>query len=129
LSGEDLRAYELRNWESPGPSLGLLASYPLPAPGGHDLYPVPGSPDLTVTANSRTWLFHRDKRAFTPHPQLADLEHIKSIATHPTTGQTVFLQADPGGWWTGTIRFLKPEDTLLQPGERLYKARWAEGSR
>ena len=38
-------------------------------------------------------------------------------------GGSVWLQADES-WWTDKLRFLKPESTILLPGERLYKARW-----
>jgi hypothetical protein len=36
----------------------------------------------------------------------------------------VWTLADKGFWWTATLRFLNPENTIERNGERLYKARW-----
>jgi hypothetical protein len=129
LSGSDLRAYRLEKWDSSSPALSKLAAWPLPDRGGHDLYAVPGSANLTVTSGNRCWLFDRDRRSFSPHPRLAERHSVKCINVNPVTGQTVYLQPDGKNWWTAFIRFLDPDGALERPGERLYKARWNVGSR
>ncbi len=129
LSGTELRAYRLKNWSSSSPELEKLAAYPLPDPGGHDLQPVPGSADLIITSGKRCWLFNRESRRFSPHPQLGAQADVKCITQHPATGQVLWIQAEGGNWWTGKLRFLEPERIIQLPGERLYKARWMPAGR
>lgn len=124
LSGSDLRAYRLKDWESATPWLEKAAAYPLPDPGGHDLQPVPGMAMLTVTSGRHAWLFDRDARSFLPHPELGGEAAVKCITTNEATGQIVWVQAEGGNWWTDKLRFLRPERVIQLPGERLYKARW-----
>jgi hypothetical protein len=38
--------------------------------------------------------------------------------------RVVFVQAEEGRWWSGTLRLLEPGAELPLTGERLYKARW-----
>jgi hypothetical protein len=124
LSSDDLRAYRLKNWSGGGPELEKLAAYPLPDTGGHDLQPVPGTALLTVTTERRCWLFDRDARRLSPHPQLAAERNVKCIVHNPRTGQVLWIQAEGGNWWTEKLRFLNPERLVQLPGEHLYKARW-----
>jgi hypothetical protein len=124
LSGRDLRAYRLQDWDSATPALAKVASYDLPDDGGHDLYPVAGTSHLTVTTGRRCWLFDRDARRFHPHPELPGKARVKCIAVNPVTGETVYLQAEGQNWWSSRLHFLNPERTVNLPGERLYKARW-----
>jgi len=124
LSGDDLRAYRLKNWASAAPELEKLAAYPLPDGGGHDLQPVPGTAMLSVTSGRRCWLFDRAARRFSPHPQLANKVSVKCITTNPATGQVVWVQGEGGNWWTDKLRFLNPERLVQLKGERLYKGRW-----
>jgi hypothetical protein len=116
LSGSSVRAYAIRDWTMEG-------EWRLPEAGGHDLYPVPGSAALSVTTNTRCWLFDRDTKQFTPHPVLADSAKVKSIAQAPD-GRIAWVQADPGGWWGTLVRFLNPDGGVEAGGMRLYKARW-----
>ncbi len=124
LSDKDLRAYRLLDWETAAPRLELAGRDALPEGGGHDLYPVSGTPMLTVTTNTRCWLFDRDRHVFAPHPELGGLAGVKSISFNPETGQTAFVQADRPEWWSETLRFLGPARVWRVPGERFYKARW-----
>lgn len=119
-----LRAYKLENWSSPNPSLSKTAEYELPDNSGHDLMAVPGTSLLSVTTHHSAWMFDRDKHSFSPHPNLAGKENVKSITQHPQTKEIVWTQADKGFWWTETLRFLNPENTHQIKGEHLYKARW-----
>lgn len=124
LSGYDVRAYRLDEWDSDHPSLRLIFAIDLPESGGHDLYPVPGSPALTVTTAEHCWLFDRDTRSFKLHRDLAELGDVKSISVNPVTGQLAYVQADPDSWYSDRVRLLRPEGIVHLPGEIIYKARW-----
>jgi hypothetical protein len=123
LSGADVRRFRLRD-----SAIELVARYPLPDGGGHDLYPVPDTPHLAITTNGSCWLFDRDKLAFSPHPVLSGAKAVKSINVHPSTKQLVYVQADPGGWWSEWLRFAGPKREVRFAGIRLYKARWLPGA-
>ena len=114
-------AEELRRYDS---SLELLSGHPLPDSGGHDLYPVPATADLAVTTNSSCWLFNRETLEFRPHPALAGRACVKSVDVHSSTRQVVYVQAEPGGWWSEWVRFAAPEAELSFDGQKIYKARW-----
>jgi hypothetical protein len=117
LSGSFVRAYSINDWKIEG-------EWPLPDAGGHDMYPVPGSAALSVTTNSKCWLFDRDKKEFDAHPALADVAKVKSVA-HASDGRVAYVQADAGrGWWSTRIRFLNPARQVDFGDTRLYKARW-----
>jgi hypothetical protein len=124
LSDKELRTYQLADWNTTAPKLTRTATITLPENGGHDLYPIPGTPFLSVTTNTRCWLFDRDQRTLIPHPTLAGRAAIKSIAEHPITRQIAFTEAERPNWWTTRIQFLKPEETCSVPGEQFYKVRW-----
>jgi len=125
LGGSELRSWRLAQWDGPTPALEPAEMFRLPDPGGHDLFAAPGeNPDLFVTTNDHCWLFDRDRRAFRPHPVLADAGDIKCLSAHARTGRVVYTQAERPNWWTARVRFLDPPGLLHLPGERLYKARW-----
>ena len=119
-----LRAYRLTDRQ-----LILTAGHQLPDTSGHDLIAVPGTDLLSVTTHHHAWMFDRATKTFSPHPQLADFENVKSINVHPDTGAVVWTMADKGFWWTAALRFLNPEMTIGRTGERLYKARWVASAR
>ena len=123
LADEDIRAYELRDWESDAPRLRRVALIPLPEGGGHELSPVGGTPLMAVSTGKRCWLFDRDSRTFRPHPELADKAKVKSISHHPTGGPLAYVQAE-SSWWAERIHFLNPRSVLHVPGEHFYKIRW-----
>lgn len=127
LATSDIRVYRLADWDSSTPSLSRIALVPLPEAGGHDLFPIPDSPHLAVSTDQHCWLFRRDTRAVTPHPQLASHASIKCLSVHPATRQLVFVQADRPNWWSERIQFLDPVASLSLPGEQFYKARWLAG--
>lgn len=105
--------------------LKVKAEFELPDEGGHDLWPVPGTPALGVTTHDGVWVFDRATRVFRRHPDLGSLAHVKSVAPHPVTGELAYIQADLPEWWSERIEFLHPRRTVRLNGERLYKARWA----
>jgi hypothetical protein len=124
LADKDIRAYELRDWQTPSPTLHRVALISLPEAGGHDFSVVDGSV-IAVSTGTRCWLFDRNTRTFRPHPELADKAKVKSISHHPTSGRLAYVQAEGENWWAERIHFLSPAGTLHVPGEHFYKARWS----
>jgi hypothetical protein len=129
LSNEDIRAYRLRQWDTATPRLERVAILPLPEGGGHDLYPLAGTPHLTVTTRQHCWLFDRDTHTFAPHPSLAEHAGVKSISVHPDTRRVVHVQAEGEHWWAERLHFLNPVETIHHAGQHYYKARWNASSR
>lgn len=125
LGGPELRAYSLAGWKSKSPSLTLEAKYPLPSPGGHDLVTI-DKRQLGVTAVQDAWVFDREQRKFSPHPQLGGRHDVKSLSVDPKTGQLAYTTADEPEWWTRSIRFLNPERTIKLEDEKIYKVRWVK---
>jgi hypothetical protein len=82
-----------------------------------------------VTTDAGCWLFDHDKLTFARHPVLGDAKAVKSVDVHSLTGQLVYVQAEPGGWWTEWLRFAGPKREVRVPGMRLYKARWLTSAR
>ncbi len=119
LGGRELRSYR---WADP--ELILDESWPLPDPGGHDLYALDNSSRLGLSTEAKVWIFDRDKKKFSPHFDIAWEEHIKSVSIHPKTGQMVYVQADLPNWWSSKLRFHRPLHFIELPQERIYKARW-----
>jgi hypothetical protein len=124
LSSMDIRAYRLADWESDHPALEPIFSINLPEGGGHDLYAIPNSPLLTVTTYGHCWLFDKDKRSFSLHPELRETVDVKSISVNPATGQIAYVHGEGGNWWAEHIWLLQPEQIIARPGERIYKVRW-----
>ena len=124
LSGHDIRAFQLKNWDTSMPELVKISTIVLPDSNGHDLYPVSNSSHLIVTTHSHCWFFDRDTHEFMLLPVLAHAEKVKSFSQHPQTGQYVYVQAEGENWWAERIHFIDPKLTLYQPGEHFYKVRW-----
>ena len=124
LADKEIHRYRLADWKTATPRLERVATVALPESGGHDLFPVPGAHDLSVTTSSRCWLFDRDRGTLRPHPALSERAAIKSIAQHPVTGQIAFTEAERPNWWTTRIQFLNPAETCSVGSEQFYKVRW-----
>jgi hypothetical protein len=124
LSTHDVRAYRLAEWETDHPSLELIAIVDLPEGGGHDMYPLPRSPLMTITTSRHCWVFDRDKRSFRLHPQLGETGFVSGLSVNPVTGQIAYVQAEGGNWWAERVRFMNPDKVVELAGERIYKARW-----
>jgi hypothetical protein len=129
LADEDIRVFELQDWESTAPKLRRVAVIPLPEGGGHDFSEVSGTPYIAMSTGNRAWLFDRGSRRFTPHPELGDRAKVKSISHHPTRPTIAYVQAEGANWWAERIHFLNPRGTLHVPGEHFYKARWNSAGR
>lgn len=124
LGMNELRRYSLEDWDGETPALKPEATYEVPDDDGHDLQPVPDSPDLVVTTGKSVFLFDRDRKEFRPHPALRDRSHVKSVTIHPKTGRTIFIEASDRNWWSDSLQVLQPPAALPLSGERIYKARW-----
>lgn len=123
LADSYISGFALHGWGTTNPNFAQVTWTGLPSGGGHDLAPVPNSPNLLVTTDQHVWLFHRDTRTFTKHPVLGDTSAVKGVSMHPVTGRIAYVQAD-GPWWSERLRFLGPELTLHFPGDHFYKVRW-----
>ncbi|MFC2126211.1 DUF6528 family protein [Bacteroidota bacterium] len=124
LSGEDIRIFKLNDWESDAPKLDSVSTVILPERGGHDFYPVPATNYLSLTTGTKCWLFDRDTKEITPHPDIAEKAHVKCISQHPITKQIVYVQAEGENWWAERLHFLNPDETYYVSGEHFYKVRW-----
>jgi len=124
LSSRDIRAYRLVEWETDHPLLEFIAVVDLPEGSGHDLYPLPQGPLMTVTSGAHCWLFDRDKRSFRLHPELREVGRVKSISVNPLTGQVAYVQAEGENWWAERVRFMQPDKVVDLAEQRVYKARW-----
>jgi len=121
--------------------LDVLKRCPLPAEGGHDLFPYfhyrqPAGPvpkiakGLFVTTGRRAYVFDLSSETFEPFEPLAKERDIKSIGDNLVTGQIVYTQSDPESSFTNSVRFLNPTEVRTLPPKigvyqtRVYKARW-----
>jgi len=123
LGERELRAYRLKDWESATPSLERAETFALPDNGGHDLRPVPGTPRLVLTTNPSVWTFDRDRKVFEIPEGFPEIDKVKSVDYHPRTGRIAVVRAETS-FWAPRVRLLAPEDEIILPDERLYKARW-----
>jgi hypothetical protein len=123
LGYNELREYELMNWESNSPALTLKETYQLPSTGGHDLSPNSDRATLFVTTSSDVVLFNKRSHSFASEPRMKGLLKVKGVSVHPETKRVAYIQAEEK-WWSPRIHFLEPKQTILLNGERLYKARW-----
>lgn len=125
LAEAEVRIYQLRDWNTTAPKLEHVSTITLPESCGHDLYPVPDTPRLSITTSNRCWLLDRNTRVLSNHPALGDSKHVKCICQHPRTKQTVYVQGEGENWWADSLHFLHPEDRYHVPGGHFYKARWS----
>jgi hypothetical protein len=123
LGERELRAYRLKDWESATPSLERAETFALPDAGGHDLRPLPGTSRLVLSTNPSLWHFDRDRKVFEIPEGFPETDKVKSVDVHPRTGRIAWVRAETS-WWAPRVRLLLPEDELILPDERLYKARW-----
>lgn len=106
-------------------SLSIEKSIPLPAPEGHDLQLADDGSALYVTNTTSVFTVDPDTLTFAPFAPFHGWSEIKSLSINPSTKQIAFTQADPGVWWTYTLRFLNPNDTIHLP-TMIYKVRWVK---
>lgn len=119
----------------------VLKRFPLPAEGGHDLFPyfhykqpAGKTPDtakgLFVTVHAGVYVFDLASETFEPFEPLAETHDVKSIGDNLRTGQILYTRADGKSSFTQNVRFLKPDALKTLPDKigvyptRIYKARW-----
>ncbi len=124
LSGHDIRVFELRDWERSAPKLKKVATIRLPERGGHDFYPVPGTPYLGISTRRHCWWFDRDTKEVLLHPVMGEMKGVKSMSQHSESGQIVYVKGEDGHWWSENLYFLEGEDLVHVDSEHFYKARW-----
>ena len=104
-------------------AIGLLETFPLPEPTGHDLHMNPSCDALYLSTTHQVWRFELRTKLFSVFAPLANVADVKSFSIDPTTGYLTYTVADPGGYWTKTLRFLDPpSETGLAAS--IYKTRW-----
>lgn len=118
LGFDELRTYRLENWETAEPGLALDEAFRLPDDDGHDLRAVPQSDDLVLTTAKSVLLFDRTTKKFRKHPQVPQLEHVKSVDVHPASGRIIV------GQWSKQLSLFAPPGTITFPENRPYKIRW-----
>jgi hypothetical protein len=122
LGISELRSYRY-NFNRAKPELTLERSYPLPSPGGHDLFPSLRGHTIYVTTWEHVWEFDPTIRAFSGVLTIHETHHVKSVCDAAVDGRTAYLQACEN-WWCDTIRFTSPEGEKQMSGARFYKMRW-----
>lgn len=98
--------------------------YNLSDEGGHNLSAVPGTGLLSMSTAHRSWLFDRDRREFSAHPEIGDYARVKCIDVDPLSQRLVWVQAQGDNGWTDKLQLLHPRKPIQLPGERIYKPRW-----
>ena len=128
LADSSVHVYKLIYWETDYPGIEETGKIDLPESGGHDFYPVPHGPFIALSTSGHCWLFDRDTRTVSAHPELKDLGNVKCITVNPRSGRLAWVQAEGKDWWAERVHLLHPEYTLRLPGEHLYKVRWYGGN-
>ncbi len=97
--------------------------FDLPEPTGHDLRLSSDCSTLFLSTTHHTYKFRIEQAMFKPFPPLSDITDVKSFSIDPQSGRIVYTVADPGGYWTSTLRFSLPQGTAPLPTP-IYKVRW-----
>ena len=79
---------------------------------------------LWLSTESAVWQYELATSQFTPHPDLGELKHVKSLSYNPITGATSYIMASDENWWAYYMRYAGSGKVVHFPGERLYKTRW-----
>lgn len=118
----ELRSYRY-NHNRAKPELTLERSYPLPSPGGHDLFPSLRGQSLYATTWDHIWEFNPDIRGFSGVLPMHETRHVKSVCDAANDGRIAYVRACEN-WWCDTVQFLSPEGQQQMKGARFYKMRW-----
>lgn len=104
------------------PSATVLARWPLPTDGGHDLFAYDEG-CLAVTTCEQAYLFGLAGETFRLLPALGDRPNLKSVSRHPQTGRVAYTQGERV--FTKTAHIVGEEAVVLPLDEKtLYKVRW-----
>lgn len=124
LGYDQLRAYQLKNWNSATPSLERLHTWEIPGESGHDLAPLPhDNSKLLLTVHEGVWLFDKERHTFEPFEPLESKVDIKSVSFHATTDQMAYIQAETS-WWAHRVYLKDTGQWFSFPKVKLYKVRW-----
>jgi hypothetical protein len=121
LGYDELRAYALKDWDTPAPGLTLVQEWLLPLEGGHDLSIV-SEDELLVSTHDGVCSFNLSAGTFAPFEPLRSTPHVKAVNYNPQTSELVYTKGEES-WWTHHIYFENPDKVLTIPQIRLYKAR------
>jgi hypothetical protein len=105
------------------PTIGVLETYPLPEATGHDLHMNSSCDALYLSTTHQVWQFELRTKLFSVFAPLANVADVKSFSIDPTTQYLTYTVADPGGYWTTTLRFMPPA-SQTRLAASIYKTRW-----
>ena len=120
IGGDELVRYRY-NGNRQEPALQVDARFLLPNRGGHDLFPMPGTRRLFLTAG-KAWTFDTQTGLFEPFSPVSQGD-LKSISQREPGGPIIVMAATES-WWSDTIRFVGPSGRKKMSQARFYKARW-----
>ena len=123
LGGKELVRIRVDLAVASSPRMIAEKSVLLPAQEGHDLQLSDDCSTLYVTNTKTVFRVDPDLMSFTPYDPFHGIGQIKSLSINPDTRQIAFTRADPGVWWTYTLRFLNPDQQIVLPA-MIYKVRW-----
>ena len=118
LGGTELLKLRVRSGAAPEGE--VLRRWELPAPGGHDLFPL-DERNLAITMSQSAARFDAVDESFNPLTELPDGANVKSISRNASTGGILYTRGEP--ITTDKLCFVGGEDLIL-PEDDLYKARW-----
>lgn len=123
LGGNELRTYQLKNWQTVNPSLELVATKIQPGANGHDLRPVADSTSLIVTDVNNSYLYNLQAGTFSVYSSLANRKDIKSVSINKRDGRLLYVRPEES-WWAFHVWIHTPDIALPIPYMNVYKARW-----
>lgn len=123
LGYDELRKYNLQNWESSSPSIELIKTIKIPGISGHDLNTTPDKDQLILTETNSVWIFNKKEDSFEEYKPMAGYDHVKSVDFHPQSNQLVYIKAEEE-WWSNNIYFKDPSKRIYIGDTRIYKVRW-----
>lgn len=122
LGGRELARLRVESGPT-GPHLVMEHAVSLPHGEGHDLQISDNCDALYVTNTTTVYQVNPDTLSFRAFAAFAGRTNIKSLSINEQSGQIAFTQADPGVWWTYSLRFLNPSQRIVLPN-MIYKVRW-----
>lgn len=122
LGGKTLLKIALET-TGPIPHFVVERAVDLPEPIGHDLQIAADDSMLYLATTKRVLQVDPEHMTFAPFEPFRGISGVKSLSINAQTKQIAFTEADPGVWWTYTLRFLGPQDTVKLPS-MIYKVRW-----
>lgn len=126
LGYTELRAYSLKDWQTPSPELVLERSWIIPVKSGHDLVRI-SDRELLVTGHEGVYCFNLEEEQFSPFEPLQKQANIKSVNYNKANKQLVYTQAEIS-WWTHHIYSRNPDKTYTINDINLYKVRVNDSS-